>query len=126
MRDEDPERPMPAGRAILGVSESNSLLDGFNMLDLLKLKTFHVVVNRRNFTRAAAELGYSQSSVTTHVKALERELGAALIEHRRFSRTVVLTSAGRRVFEYAGRLLALADETKAAVKTDESIQISAL
>ena len=56
------------------------------MLDLLKLKTFHVVVNRSNFTRAAAELGYSQSSVTTHVKALERELGAALIEHRRFSK----------------------------------------
>ena len=49
------------------------------MLDLQQLKTFRAVVKRRNFTRAAAELGYSQSTVTTHVKALERELGTALL-----------------------------------------------
>jgi DNA-binding transcriptional LysR family regulator len=85
------------------------------MLNLLQLKTFHAVVRRKSFTRAAAELGYSQSSVTTHVKALERELGAPLIEHCRFSRTVVLTDAGRRVFTYAGKILALAEETKATV-----------
>lgn len=91
------------------------------MLHLQHLKTFHTVVNRKNFTRAAADLGYSQATVTIHVKALERELGAALVEHRRFSRKLVLTSAGRRVFEYAGRLLALAAETKAAVRAKEAV-----
>jgi len=85
------------------------------MLDLQKLETFRVVALTHNFTRAAAELGYSQSSVTGHIQALERELGAPLFERHRFSRTVVLTKVGHRTLEYAGRLLALAEETRAAV-----------
>jgi len=83
------------------------------MLDLQKLKTFRAVAVTNSFTRAAAELGYSQSSVTTQIKALERELGAPLFD--RFTKKVALTEVGQRTFEYAGRLLALADETKAAV-----------
>jgi DNA-binding transcriptional LysR family regulator len=90
------------------------------MLDFRQLKTFRTVVDLKNFTRAAAELGYSQSSVTIHIQALERELGTPLIERRRFSRKIVLTNAGRRVFDYAGRLLALAEEAKAAAREDAS------
>jgi len=86
------------------------------MLDLQKLKTFRVVAANSSFTRAAAELGYSQSSVTTQIKALERELGAPLFD--RFTKKVALTEVGQRTFEYAGRLLALADETKAAVRKE--------
>ena len=87
------------------------------MIDLLKLRTFQVLAKTSNFTRAGAELGYSQSSVTSHIQALERELGASLFD--RSSRTVVLTEAGRRTLEYANRLLALADEAKAAVHKSE-------
>lgn len=85
------------------------------MLDLLKLESFRMVANTRSFTRAAAELGYSQSSVTAHVQALERELGAPLIERSRFSREIALTETGRRTLEYATRLLALAEETSVAI-----------
>jgi DNA-binding transcriptional LysR family regulator len=88
------------------------------MLDLLKLKTFRTVALKKNFTRAAAELGYSQSNVTTHIKSLEQELGAPLFNRFRFANRIVLTEAGRRIFEYAGQLLALADETKAAVRQE--------
>jgi DNA-binding transcriptional LysR family regulator len=83
------------------------------VLDLLKLKTFQVAAATNNFTRAATELGYSQSSVTTHIQALERELGAPLFD--RVAKNVVLTEVGRRTLEYANKLLALADEAKAAV-----------
>ena len=86
------------------------------MLDLQQIESFRMVARTHNFTRAAAELGYSQSSVTLHVKALERELGAALLGNTGFSKTVELTEAGRRTLDYAERLLALADETKAAAK----------
>jgi DNA-binding transcriptional LysR family regulator len=72
-----------------------------------------MVALTNSFTRAAVELGYSQSSVTTQIKALEKELGAPLFD--RFTKKVALTEVGQRTFEYAGRLLALADETKAAV-----------
>ena len=89
------------------------------MLDLQKLETFRVVAQTHNFTRAAVELGYSQSSVTGHIQALERELGAPLFERYRFSRTVVLTKVGRCTLEYARRLLALAEETRAAVQREK-------
>ena len=85
------------------------------MLDLRKLQTFQVAAATNNFTRAAAELGCCQSSVTTHIKALEDELGGPLFERCRSSKTVILTEVGRRVLDYAGRLLALAEETKAVV-----------
>ena len=87
------------------------------MLDLQHLKTFRVAAFTNNFTRAAAMLGYCQSTVTTHIMALERELGAVLFIRDRFSKTVVLTEEGRHALEYAGRLLALANETKTVVQT---------
>ena len=85
------------------------------MLDLQQLQSFCTVAHTHNFTRAAVKLGYSQSSVTLHVKALERELGASLLTRCRFSKTVELTEGGRRALEYAERLLALADEAKLAI-----------
>src|SRR5436190_14275015 len=86
------------------------------MLDLQQVESFRMVALTHNFTRAAAELGYSQSSVTLHVKALERELGTSLLERHRFSKTVQLTEVGKRALDYAERLLALANEAKAAVR----------
>ena len=89
------------------------------MLDLQHLKTFMTVATYMSFTRAAKELDYSQSSVTIHIKQLERELGVRLFNRFRFTRRVVLTQAGGRIYEYAARLLALADETKAAAQRRE-------
>jgi DNA-binding transcriptional LysR family regulator len=84
------------------------------MLDLLKLKTFLVVAATSSFTRAAAQLGYSQSSITTHIQSLEHELGVSLFE--RFGRKVLLTEIGRQMLDYANRLLALAEEAKVAAR----------
>jgi DNA-binding transcriptional LysR family regulator len=86
------------------------------MLDLRHLETFRVVAVTNNFTRAAAKLGCCQSTVTTHIIALERELGVCLFIRDRFSKTVVLTDMGRQALDYAGRVLALVNETKMAVQ----------
>ena len=86
------------------------------MLDLLHLKTFMSVVATMSFSRAAKDLDYSQSTVTYHIKTLERELGARVFSRFRFTRTIVLTDAGGRIYEYAKRLLALAAEAKVAVR----------
>jgi DNA-binding transcriptional LysR family regulator len=86
------------------------------MLDLQHLRTFVVMAATANFTRAAKELGCSQATVTLHIKTLERELGALLFERNRFSKTNVLTAVGKTAFDYSIRLLALADEMKAAVR----------
>lgn len=83
---------------------------------LERLATFHVVASTGHFTSAAVQLGYSQATVTVHIKALENQLGVTLFERCRFSRNIILTEAGRRALEYAERLLALAEETKTALK----------
>jgi len=86
------------------------------MLDLQYLKTFMVVVTTMSFSRAADELHYSQSTVTHHIKWLERELGVRLLHRFRFAKTIALTDAGARIYNYAARLLALAEEAEAAVQ----------
>jgi DNA-binding transcriptional LysR family regulator len=86
------------------------------MLDLQHLKTFMAVVTTMSFSRAADELQYSQSSVTHHIKSLERDLGVRLLERFRFAKTIALTDAGSQVYQYAARLLALAEEAEEAVQ----------
>src|SRR5664279_2446422 len=83
---------------------------GQRILDMRQLHTFRVVAMTKNFTRAAVELGCCQSTVTVHIRALERELGISLFERNRSSKRVVLTDEGKRALEYAQRLLALANE----------------
>lgn len=82
-------------------------------MELRHLATFRSVAALGSFTRAADQLGYVQSNVTAHVQALEGELGVPLFD--RIGRRVQLTGAGRRLLDYAGRILALADEAQAAV-----------
>ena len=78
-----------------------------------QLRTFRAVARELSFTRAAEELGYVQSNVTAQVKALEAELGVPLFD--RLGRRVVLTDAGRALQGYAGRILDLHEEARAAV-----------
>ena len=81
-------------------------------MELRHLRTFRVVARTLNFTRAAGELHYAQSSVTEQVQALEAELGTPLFER---GRRLGLTAAGERLVGYADRVLALVEEAKAAV-----------
>jgi molybdate transport repressor ModE-like protein len=88
-----------------------------SQFDLHHLRVFTAVAKAGNFTRAADELGYSQSTVTHQIKTLERKLGVPLLDRSRFSKGAVLTEAGRCVLAYAERLLSLAEETTAAVRS---------
>lgn len=64
------------------------------------VEAFLAVARRRNFRRAAAELGVTPSAVSQAVRALETRLGAALFV--RTTRSVGLTEAGERFFDRAG------------------------
>jgi DNA-binding transcriptional LysR family regulator len=85
-------------------------------MDLRQLQTFQAVAQTLNFTQAAEQLDYAQSSVTAQIQSLERELGVLLFE--RLGKRVALTRAGERLLEYAGKILKLADEARAAVVHD--------
>jgi len=82
-------------------------------MQLRHLRTFAAVATTLNMTRAARQVHLSQSSVTEHIQALEADIGAALFDRSR--RRLRLTEAGRRLLAYAGDLLALAHEARAAV-----------
>ncbi len=83
-------------------------------MELRHLRTFRVVARTLNFTRAAAELHYAQSSVTEQIQALEAELGSQLFDRA----TRKLTSAGERLVGYADQVLELVEEAKAAVEEE--------
>lgn len=77
-------------------------------MTITQLSTFMKISETRNFTSAAGSLGYAQSTVTTHIKQLEDELGCLLFE--RLGKTVVLTPEGERLVQYADKLLRLERE----------------
>jgi DNA-binding transcriptional LysR family regulator len=83
-------------------------------MDLVDLKIFSTVVRQGGVTRAAERLHRVQSNVTTRIRQLEDELGVALFI--REGKRLHLAPAGQILLGYADRLLALADEARAAVQ----------
>lgn len=85
-------------------------------MELRELETFRAVVEGGGVTRAATRLNRAQSSITARIRQLEASLGVSLFE--REGRRLRLTAAGDMLVGYADRLLALADEARAAVRRD--------
>ena len=79
-------------------------------MEIRQLKTFISIVKLGNFSQAAHFLGYTQSTVTTHIQLLEKEFNTALFE--RFGHQLMLTTDGERLYLYAEQILNLADCTK--------------
>ncbi|WP_136605018.1 LysR family transcriptional regulator [Paenibacillus dokdonensis] len=79
-------------------------------MDLTYLLTFREVALRQSFTRAAEELGYAQSSVTTQIQKLEKAYQVQLFE--RFGKSMRLTSAGEVLLRITVQMLDLYQESK--------------
>ena len=77
-------------------------------MEFRHLQSFAAAAERQSFTKAAESLGLTQPAVSQHVAVLEELLNVSLFE--REGRTVVLTAAGRRLHDYARRILDLVDE----------------
>ncbi|RZT41455.1 LysR family transcriptional regulator [Cupriavidus agavae] len=83
-------------------------------MDLAALEIFRTVVEAGGITRAAERLHRVQSNVTTRIRQLEQSLGVDLFV--RDGRRMVLTPAGKTLYEYACRILKLSDEARHAVQ----------
>lgn len=73
-------------------------------MELTHLRTFKVVAETLNFTRAAERLRINQSAVSHQIKALETDLGEPLFI--RSKRGVALSEAGKAALEHVERILA--------------------
>ena len=81
--------------------------------DLNDLVAFLAVARERSFTRAAAQLGVSQSALSQTLRGLEARLGLRLLT--RTTRRVAPTEAGERLLRAAGPRLDEIDAELAAL-----------
>lgn len=83
-------------KSLFGVAEES--------MDRLQSMLYFVrVVTLKSFSRAAAELGVSAATVTTHVRQLEHTLGVRLLD--RNTRSLKLTEAGTTYVEHCRQVL---------------------
>jgi DNA-binding transcriptional LysR family regulator len=98
-------------------------------MELRQLRAFAVVASKGHFGQAAASLNLTQPALTLRIQALEKELGAPLLD--RNSREVRLTAAGKVLLPYAQNLIetedrALADMRQHAAAKAGHLRISYL
>src|SRR5215207_5278712 len=83
--------------------------------DLNDLLWFVAVAEERSFTRAAAKLGTSQSTLSGTIKRLEGRLGLRLLT--RTTRNVAPTEAGERLLRsFAPRIQEMDDDLAALME----------
>jgi DNA-binding transcriptional LysR family regulator len=82
-------------------------------VDLDWLETFLAVVDRGGFTAAAEQVHRSQSRVSAHIAALERQLGVRLLDRTR--RPATPTAAGDVFARHAREIVAGVGSARAAI-----------
>ena len=86
-------------------------------MELRNLITFIHVAELGSFTKAAEQLGYSQSTISFQIKQLEDELNCLLFE--RINHTITLTERGRELVSYAHQVRALTEDFKDNLTKEE-------
>lgn len=81
-------------------------------MDTNQLRYFRAVAETLNFTRAAASLYMSQTTLSYQISNLEKEIGTKLFN--RSHAGVTLTPAGEKLLEYVPQLLDIVDEAMSA------------
>ena len=88
-------------------------------MQLRNLITFMHVAELGSFTKAAEQLGYTQSTVSFQIKQLEEELDCLLFE--RINHTITLTERGQELVYYAHQVRALTDEFKEKTSREDQL-----
>lgn len=82
-------------------------------MDLKQLEIFSRIVELKSFSKAAQAVFLTQPTVSGHIQSLEDELGTKLLD--RLGREVVPTTAGKLLYDYAKRMVAIRDEARQAL-----------
>ncbi|NLJ77402.1 MAG: LysR family transcriptional regulator [Peptococcaceae bacterium] len=85
-------------------------------MDFHQLRVFVEVARQKSFSRAAERIFLSQPTVSSHIKALENEIGVPLLD--RNPRELQLTGAGKILFQYAQQLIGTLEEVISAVQQE--------
>jgi len=77
------------------------------------LRTFIAVSDTKGFTKAGMQVNRSQSAVSKQIKRLENEIDKPLFE--RVGKTVILTTEGNLLINYARRIVKEHDDAVMAL-----------
>lgn len=86
-------------------------------MELRNLITFIHVAELGSFTKAAKQLGYSQSTISFQIKQLEDELDCLLFE--RINHTITLTQKGRELVSYAHQIRTITEDFKQNIEEEQ-------
>ncbi len=89
-------------------------------MELGYLKEFIVLSETHNYQTAADHLFIAQSSLSRHIKNMERELGGQLFI--RSTRKVELTILGAKFLPYARQIIQIQDSYQDMIREERSIQ----
>ena len=112
-RSETDYRPRPMARN--KISPISRPVTPVSNRELRQVRAFVAVVDNGSVTAASQALHLAQSTVSEAIAALERELGTALMAHKRGTHTVALTPAGQALLPHARDVLAAVDRTYVAM-----------
>lgn len=79
-------------------------------MDLQWFITFKAILDTGSFTNAAEKLGYTQSTVTSHIRQLENEFSVKLFD--KIGRNMYLSDSGRRMLPKIDQIMDLVTELK--------------
>ncbi len=79
------------------------------MIETSQLQTLVAVTRAKSFSRAAEDLGVTQSAISQSIKNLESKLEIKIF--KRSGKNVVLTSEGERLYQFGSQFLASMQET---------------
>jgi DNA-binding transcriptional LysR family regulator len=80
------------------------------MAEIIRLKSFLVASEHLNFSEAAKQLHLAQSTISHHIKLLEKEMGVELFD--RSGPGINLTEAGRLLLPWARKIIQQSVEMK--------------
>lgn len=89
-------------------------LGGPDALTLRQFRYFITVAETGSISRAAVEVGISQSAITAAIQALEQEMGSSLFE--RHQKGMRLTHEGHRLLRHARFILTVVADARNAVR----------
>ena len=87
-------------------------------ISLKQLEVFVTIVECGNFTEAGKKLYLAQSTVSSHITALEDTLRVSLFR-RESKRTIELTADGKRVYQYAKDLVSKCNALEQTMALEE-------
>ena len=72
-------------------------------MDFTQIEAFNNVVRYKSFSKAADATFFTQPTISTHIRNLEKELGVKLLDRK--SRVVEMTPQGSKFYKYAVEMI---------------------